>query len=83
MDRKFQKEEKIKMECLYCKGEMIHSTAPFSIDRKGYHITWNKIPAWVCTQCGEPLFEEKEVKHIQNALRKIDEETLFLSLKSA
>jgi len=71
------------MKCLYCEGDMIQSTAPFSIDRKGYHITWNEIPAWVCTQCGEPLFEEKEVKHIQNALKKIDEETSFLSLKSA
>ncbi len=71
------------MECLYCKGNMIKSTAPFSINQKGYHITWDTIPAWVCTQCGEPLFEEKEVTHIQNALKKLDEEMKFLHLKSA
>ncbi len=31
--------------------------APFSADRKGYHISWDSIPTWVCTQCGEPYFE--------------------------
>jgi YgiT-type zinc finger domain-containing protein len=72
-----------KMECLYCKGNMVYTTAPFSVNRKGYHITWDTIPAWVCTQCGEPLFEEKEVTHIQNALRKLDEEMAHLQLKSA
>ncbi len=71
------------MKCLYCKGEMVHSTAPFSVDRNGYHISWEKIPAWVCTQCGEPLFGSNEVKHIQNALKTVDEETRQLELKSA
>jgi YgiT-type zinc finger domain-containing protein len=71
------------MECLYCKGTLIQSTAPFSVNRNGYHITWSEISAWVCTQCGEPLFEENEVKHIQNALKKIDDETELLSLQSA
>lgn len=27
---------------------MVRATAPFSIDRKGYHIVWEAIPAWVC-----------------------------------
>ena len=71
------------MECLYCKGKMIRSTAPFSIDRNGYHISWEKIPAWVCTQCGEPMFEAAEVDHIQNALKILDRETEQLKLKSA
>jgi len=62
---------------------MIHSTALFSVDRNGYHISWDKIAAWVCTQCGEALFESNEVEHIQNALKTIDEETKQLLLKSA
>ncbi len=77
------KRGKNSMECLYCKGNMVQSTAPFSVNRKDYHITWGEIPAWVCTQCGEALFEEKEVTHIQNALQKIDEETKYLHLKIA
>jgi len=71
------------MECLYCKGEMVKSSAPFNVDRNGYHITWESIPAWVCSQCVEVLFEDKEVAHIQEALKKLDHETKHLLLKSA
>jgi len=70
------------MECLYCKAEMVKSTAPFSVDRKGYHITWESIPAWVCSQCGEAMFEDKEVELVQKALEKLDQETSEM-LKSA
>ncbi len=56
------------MECIYCKGIMEKSTAPFYLDRKGYHIVWNQIPAWVCTQCGEAYFETQEVDTIQRAI---------------
>jgi len=66
------------MECLHCKGKMEKGTAPFSIDRNGYHISWDSIPAWICSQCGEPFFEKNEVKHIQEALKKIDQETSAL-----
>jgi len=66
------------MECLHCKGKLEKKNAPFSVDRKGYHISWDSIPAWVCTQCGEALFEENEVGHIQKALEQVDLETLSL-----
>ncbi len=71
------------MECLYCKGKLIKGTAPFSADRNGYHISWDAIPAWVCTQCGEALFEENEVDHIQKALRQIDHETMAIMSNAA
>ena len=71
------------MDCLYCKGKMIRGSAPFSADRNGYHIAWDSIPAWICTQCGEPLFEENEVTHIQKALQQIDQETLLLKSGAA
>jgi YgiT-type zinc finger domain-containing protein len=62
------------MECPLCKGQLVRSTAPFSVNRNGYHISWDAIPAWVCSQCGEPLFEPRETELIQETLRKIDEE---------
>ncbi len=71
------------MECFHCKGRMVKGNAPFSVDRNGYHITWESIPAWVCTQCGEALFEENEVHHIQKALQKIDDETMALTANVA
>lgn len=67
------------MECLHCKGRLVRAKAPFSIDRKGYHIVWESIPAWVCTQCGEPLFEADEVEAIQRALEAVDRETVALT----
>jgi YgiT-type zinc finger domain-containing protein len=72
-----------KMECYHCKGKMSKASAPFSVDRHGYHtdhITWDAIPAWVCTQCGEALFEENEVSHIQKALQQVDLETIALTV---
>lgn len=62
------------MECMYCNGRMEKKTAPLSIDRDGYHIYWNALPAWVCTQCGEVYFETAEVDAVQHALRAVDKE---------
>ena len=67
------------MECFHCKGLMKKYKTPFSIDRNGYHISWEAIPAWVCTQCGESLLEENEAKHIQKALEQIDYETYAIT----
>ena len=60
------------MECLYCKGELKKGTVPFHIDRNGYHITFDRVSAWVCTQCGEPLFEDAQVEEIQKAIKEMD-----------
>ena len=54
-------------------------TAPFSIDRNIYHISWNAIPAWVCEQCGESLLETQEVDTIQDALAVLDRDAIKTS----
>ena len=66
------------MQCMHCKGRLKHGTAPFSLDRNGYHVSWDAIPAWVCSQCGEPLFESREVDLIQKALAELDRESAAL-----
>jgi YgiT-type zinc finger domain-containing protein len=53
---------------------MERGTAPFHIDRKGYHLVLDKIPAWVCNQCGEVYFDETEVDSIQAMLKAVDEQ---------
>jgi YgiT-type zinc finger domain-containing protein len=60
------------MKCIYCQGKMARGTAPFHIDRKGYHLVLDRIPAWVCSQCGEVYFDEPEVDSIQAMLRAVD-----------
>ena len=59
---------------MHCGGKMERGTAPVHIDRNGYHLTLEAVPAWVCTQCGENYFEEPEVLSIQKAIDKLDEE---------
>ena len=47
------------------------------------YTPWESIFARVCTLCGEALFEENEVNHIQNALQQVDRETMALTLRVA
>jgi hypothetical protein len=37
------------------------------------------VPAWVCEQCGEPWFEEREVNTIQRLLTQLDEQATSLA----
>ncbi|MGH7199967.1 MAG: YgiT-type zinc finger protein [Planctomycetaceae bacterium] len=67
------------MECLHCKGRMERASAPLSIDRKGYHVSWDAVAAWVCQQCGEVYFEPDEVKRLQQALTVLDHEATQLA----
>lgn len=60
------------MRCMYCQGTMKRGVAPFHVDRKGYHLLFDRIPAWVCSQCGEVYFEETEVDSIQAVIRAVD-----------
>ena len=61
------------MRCLLCHGEMEKSTVSYTIDRKGYHLFVKEIPAYVCSQCGEKYFDEKEVEAIQNMINALEE----------
>lgn len=67
------------MKCNHCQGKMQRSRTPFHIDRKGYHLSLEAVPAWVCGQCGEPYFEEHEVKAIQRFLLQLDKQTAELA----
>ena len=60
------------LKCMNCKGRMVPGTAPFHIDRKGYHLVFDKVPALVCQQCGEVYFEQPQVDSIQTAIQAID-----------
>ena len=61
------------MRCIHCRGEMEKGTAPFHVDRKGYHLMLDAVPAWVCEQCGEAYFEEKEVDAIQDLVASVEQ----------
>lgn len=67
------------MKCMHCRGKMTRGTAPFHIDRKGYHLVLDEIPAWLCSQCGEAYFGEPEVDSIQSVIRAMDQQLQKLS----
>jgi len=52
---------------------MKQGTAPLHIDKKGCHVTLDNIPAWVCEQCGEAYFEERQVDAIQDLIRTVEQ----------
>lgn len=79
MVRRFQSEGE-EMKCIHCQGQMRRTTAPFHIDRKGCHLTLDAVPAWVCEQCGEAYFEEKEVDTIQDLVRSIETKAEALAM---
>jgi YgiT-type zinc finger domain-containing protein len=58
---------------------MRKAKAPFHVDRRGYHLSLDAVPAWVCGQCGEPYFEEREVRTIQRLLACLDEQAVGLT----
>ena len=64
------------MDCIHCHGQMKYSQAPFHVDRNGYHLVLDAVPAWVCDQCGEAYFEEREVDAIQSTIKVLDQQTL-------
>ncbi len=66
------------MECPLCSGKLERRTVPFTLGRHGYHISREAVPAWVCGQCGEPLFDAREVDLMQEALTALDRQTAAL-----
>ena len=68
------------MKCIHCRGEMKRGTIPFHVDRKGCHLMLDAVPAWVCVQCGEPYFEEKEVDAIEDLVASVEERAEVLTL---
>ncbi len=67
------------MNCIHCQGQMKHGNAPFHVDRNGYHLVFDTVPAWVCEQCGEAYFEEREVNALQSAIQGLDQQAQQLS----
>ena len=62
------------MKCIYCGGEMEKEKTTYTIDREGYHLFLEDVPAYVCSQCGEKHFPEEEVEKIQNMIRGLEKD---------
>ena len=61
------------MQCPHCKGTLVRTKTSYTATRKGYHLIVDDVPAWMCEQCGETLFDEETVDTIQETLRQVDD----------
>jgi YgiT-type zinc finger domain-containing protein len=52
---------------------MEKATVVYTVDREGYHLFIEKVPAYICSQCGERYFDEQEVEAIQNMLTTFED----------
>ena len=34
------------MKCLYCQAPVTKGTTQVRVNRNGYHLTWQAVPAW-------------------------------------
>ncbi|MBF0548702.1 MAG: YgiT-type zinc finger protein [Candidatus Riflebacteria bacterium] len=58
---------------------MKNQGVPFHIDRKGFHITFDSVPAWVCQQCGQAMFEESETRDIESVIEAVEKKAKNLA----
>lgn len=70
------------MNCIHYRGKLEKGTAPMHFDRKGWHLTLNSVPGWVCTQCGEAFFEDAEVDSIQELAKVIEQRSGTLGVRA-
>jgi YgiT-type zinc finger domain-containing protein len=62
---------------------LVRKKISYTATRRGYHLIIDDVPAWVCEQCGEPLFDEKTVDIIQDMLRAVEARLERLAVTSA
>jgi hypothetical protein len=56
------------VRCIHCDGRMAPGTVPVHIEKEGYRASWDALPAWICSRCETPYFEEQEVLLVQSTL---------------
>ena len=60
------------MECPNCSGLLEAGKASYVVTRNGYHLIIDQVPAFICAQCGEPLFTEDAVRLVQTMIKALD-----------
>ena len=59
---------------------MVKGKTSYALNRQGYHLLIDEVPAWVCQQCGEVYFEGGEVDAIQDLTKTLDSKIVKANL---
>jgi len=68
------------MSCSPCQDQLRPGKTSYTINRNGYHLIIDDVPALICKQCHEPLFTEDAVRLVQQTIRSLDARRQELSL---
>jgi len=60
------------LRCLHCDGTLVRKKISYTMTHREHHLIIDDMPAWVCQQCGEPMFEEQAVDVVQKLLHELD-----------
>lgn len=60
------------MECPYCHGALKAGTTSYTVNRNGYQLIIDELPALICEQCRKPLYSEDAVRLVQQMVRTLD-----------
>jgi YgiT-type zinc finger domain-containing protein len=60
------------MECPHCRGTLKVGKTSYTVNRNGYHLIIDDVPALICEQCQEPMFTEDAVRLVQQMVRALD-----------
>ena len=59
------------MSCFYCKGEMEQGTAKFILDLGHCVVIVKNVPARICRQCGEKVFDDDTMERLEQIVDSI------------
>lgn len=70
-------------KCFFCKGTMAQKKVSVDYWWKGELLIIEKVPAWVCTQCGEEVYEGLVAEKMEQVAKaKSKKRTLVVHVKS-
>ena len=59
------------MKCALCKGPTAYQETNFMIDIDNCFIIVKKVPGYICTQCGETVYDTETAKKLQNIINMV------------
>ena len=51
--------------CFFCKGSMELTRTKFVVDLGSFVLIVKNVPAWVCRQCGEKVFDDDVMEKLE------------------
>ena len=68
------------MECFMCKGELEKKKVNYVVDLEKTIIIIKDVPAKVCKNCGEKLYDDETAKNIEKIVNQLKELTVEVTV---